>query len=641
VEHGELGEGRGAVQEGRRPLADRAIPSATALGLCVVALALRLWGLGDKPLWTDEAFSWFDYRHSLGEIVGARLNVHPPLYGVVMWAWMPLAGESEYALRLPSALLSVLVVPAVWRLGARLGGLPTAFVAAASMTVAPIGLSYAREARMYGVVMSQAALALLAADRFSRGRGRGRGGWAGVAAACAAAVLTHYTAVAVWAAAALRGLLGDPARPRPRRPGWLAAQAAVAALAFGWSVVLWSNRDAWANLVWLPWTGRTRRRDMALDWLSAMAALPTGPNGPGDTSAAQIVGVALFGMALALGVAAALRPGARRLGLPLLLLALAPPLAIALLEYQRPGWHIRFVLVGMPAALLLAALGATSLRGRLWPASGVLVVGLMAGQLWGFWLEWRKPAPASWRAVAAAVRADAAGSKVALGGVGSLASYYLQSIVPTHQRPVAIGRAPEEVAADLDRAVAGASVVWMAPHADALMDPGDLVGTLLNRYAVGREERDLGGLRVARIELRPGARIALGPPLRPAEAAFGDAVRLLGYAAERAGGAVALSLEMRVDARLPTDYKVFAHLLDGQARTIAQRDVVLLDAARRTTSQVEPGTRLRLELAIEGAADLLAGGRAIGVGLYEAGGAGARLALAPPAPEHRLVLPID
>jgi mannosyltransferase len=635
VEHGELGEGRGAVQEGRRPLADRAIPSATALGLCVVALALRLWGLGDKPLWTDEAFSWFDYRHGLGEIVGARLNVHPPLFGVVMWAWIPLAGESEYALRLPSALLSVLAVPAVWRLGARLGGLPTALVAAASMTIAPIGLSYGREARMYGLVMSQAAVALLAADRFSIGRAAG--GWTAVAAASAAAVLTHYTAVAAWAAAALRTLLGSSGQPRR----WLGAQAAVAAVGLAWSAVLWSSRDAWANLIWLPWTGRTRLRDMALDWLSAMAGLPTGPNGPGDTSAPQIGGIALFALALALGAAAALRDRARPLGLPLLLLALGPPLALALLEYQRPGWHVRFVLVGMPAALLLAAYGATRLRGRLWPASGLLVLGLVAGQLWGFWLEWRKPVPESWRAVAAAVRADAVPGKVALGGVGSLASYYLQPILPTRQRPVALGRAPEEVAADLDRAVAGASVVWMAPHSDALMDPGDLVGTLLNRYAVKREERDLGGLPVARLELRPGARVALGPPLRPAEATFGEAVRLLGYASERAGSSIALSLEMRVDGRLPTDYKVFAHLLDAQGRTIGQRDVVLLDAARRTTGQMEPGTRLRLELAIDGATEVLAAGRAVGVGLYEAAGAGARLALAPPAPEHRLVLPID
>jgi mannosyltransferase len=651
VEHGELGEGRGALQGGRRPLAERLAP----LLLCLVALALRLWGLGDKPLWTDEAFTWFDYRHSLAEILGARLNVHPPLFGVLMWAWMPLAGETEFSLRLPSALLSVVAVPALWRLGLRLGGPPTALLAAACMTVTPVALAYGREARMYGIVMSQSALALLVADRLAAHPTRQR--WLALATTCAAAILTHYTATATWAAAALASLGsprasplgvhltpthlwgrgGEAPSPTPQLPRWLLTNAAIAIVAALWAAILLSNRSSWQNLVWLPWTNRTRLRHMALDWLSSMAGLPTGPNGPADATLLHLAAIALVASLLATGTALAIKR--RDLSLPLL--ALAPPLALALLESQRPGWHIRFALVGLPAALLLAAHGATSLRGRLLPASALLAASVLTAHLAGFWTEWRKPVPESWRAAAAAIRQDPVQSKVALGGVGSLASYYLQPILPTHQRPVALGRAPEEVAADLNSAVAGASVVWVVPRADALMDPSDLVGTLLSRYAVKREERDLGGLPAARIELRPGARITLGPPLRPVEASFGDAVHLAGYASERTDGSIALSLEMRIERRLPADYKLFTHLLDAGGRTIAQRDVVLLDNAYRTTSQMEPGTRLRLELAIEGAPDVLAAGRAVGIGLYEAAGAGVRLPLTPPAPEHRLVLPLE
>jgi 4-amino-4-deoxy-L-arabinose transferase-like glycosyltransferase len=610
--------------------------------LCLVGLALRLWGLGDAALWVDESFTWTDYRQPLDLILGARLNVHPPAYGLLMHAWMPLGGEGEYALRLPAALLSTLVVPSVWRLGVRLGGTPTGWLAALLVAVAPLGLGFAREARMYGPLAAEAALVLLLADRIARRPGPAVR--AGLLAATAIALLTHYTAVAAWAAGGLRTL------PRSRRSvlGWVAAQALVGAVALAWALRLWANRDAWGGLVWLPWTGRTRLRDMALDWITAMAGLPVGPNGLGQ---GQLTGdgllrlglVALFAATLALGALAALRPGRRSLGLSLLLLALGPAAAIAALEYARPGWHVRFVLVGMPAALLLAALGATASRGRLWPLSAGLTAALVVGQLWGLALR-PPPDRESWRAVAALLRREAGPGHVALAGVGSLVGYYLEPVLPVRQRPVAIGRPPEEAAAELAGAVAGATVIWLVPRADPLLDPGDLIGTLLARQTARREEREVGGIPLSRIELRPGARIGLGPSLRPADALFGQAIRLAGYAAERVvdGGAatVELSVDLRVERPMAEDYKFFAHLLDAGGKTVAQRDVIVLDPLRRTTSQMEAGTRIRLELSIVGETEALASGRAVGVGIYQLQPPGARLPLAPPAAEHRLILPL-
>src|SRR5919204_2637261 len=170
--------------------------------LCLVGLWVRLSGLGDAALWVDESFTWWDYRHPVEQILGARLNVHPPAYGLLMHFWMPLAGESEYALRLPGALLSALAVPAVWRLGRRLGGRSTGLLAALLVAVAPVGLGFAREARMYGLLTAEAALALLVADRVALRPSRR--GWVGLFLAIVAGLLTHYTAVAAWAAAGLR-----------------------------------------------------------------------------------------------------------------------------------------------------------------------------------------------------------------------------------------------------------------------------------------------------------------------------------------------------------------------------------------------------------------------------------------------------
>jgi hypothetical protein len=212
------------------------------------------------------------------------------------------------------------------------------------------------------------------------------------------------------------------------------------------------------------------------------------------------------------------------------------------------------------------------------------------------------------------------------------------------QRPIALGRPPEEVAAELDARAGGRARVWLVPSRDPLLDPADLVGTTLARHAERRQDYEVGGLTLARLDLRAREPITLGPALKPLDATFGGAVHLVGYAAARASAAGApvadLSLDLRLERRLAEDYKLFAHLLDGDGQTVAQQDVLLTDPVGRPTSQLDPGTRLRVELAIAGPPDRVARGRTVGVGLYQLNPPGARLPLAPPAPEHRLILPL-
>src|SRR5262245_7571048 len=138
-----------------------------ASALCALALAVRLWGLGEPALWLDEAFSWGDARQPFGLIVGARVDVHPPLYYGLLHLWMPLAGEGEYALRLPSALLAVLATPAAWVLGRRLGpgGAFAGGLAAGLVALSPVAVGYAREARMYALALALGLVALAAGER--------------------------------------------------------------------------------------------------------------------------------------------------------------------------------------------------------------------------------------------------------------------------------------------------------------------------------------------------------------------------------------------------------------------------------------------------------------------------------------------
>jgi uncharacterized membrane protein len=66
--------------------------------------------------------------------------------------WIALLGQSEMAVRLPTAFASILNLPLLAALATRLFNRPTALVATALLAVAPLEIWYAQEARMYMLV---------------------------------------------------------------------------------------------------------------------------------------------------------------------------------------------------------------------------------------------------------------------------------------------------------------------------------------------------------------------------------------------------------------------------------------------------------------------------------------------------------
>jgi uncharacterized membrane protein len=82
-----------------------------------------------------------------------RGDVHPPLWYMVEWFTTRLFGQSEFALRLPAAILSIISVLLLWRVALALGmDRRTAFVAGLLAAVMPMGIYYGQEARMYALL---------------------------------------------------------------------------------------------------------------------------------------------------------------------------------------------------------------------------------------------------------------------------------------------------------------------------------------------------------------------------------------------------------------------------------------------------------------------------------------------------------
>lgn len=131
----------------------------------VVGVALRLFNLGARPLWYDEAgTSWMASLPFDRMVAATAADTHPPLYLALEWLTVGQFGASPAALRWPSALASIGSLWLAWRLAQRLKLPPAAALAGSAMTaLAPFQIHFAQEARMYSLVQFLFLAGVLAA----------------------------------------------------------------------------------------------------------------------------------------------------------------------------------------------------------------------------------------------------------------------------------------------------------------------------------------------------------------------------------------------------------------------------------------------------------------------------------------------
>ncbi|MGB7049988.1 MAG: glycosyltransferase family 39 protein [Acidimicrobiales bacterium] len=138
----------------------------------VVGTGIRL----DVPrgLWLDEAISVSEARMPYLAMIHrlATSDVHPPLYFSILWLSGRLIGFGDFAVRVPSIIFGVLLIPLVYLLGKEAYDRKTGAVAAVIVSVAPYVLWYSQEARMYELLMVFGVICLWAQLRILH-----HGGW--------------------------------------------------------------------------------------------------------------------------------------------------------------------------------------------------------------------------------------------------------------------------------------------------------------------------------------------------------------------------------------------------------------------------------------------------------------------------------
>lgn len=276
------------------------------LAVILLGATLRFINLGGKVYWHDEAYTslWLsghntghlaDYIFREGEAGTADLRKyqqlypgrglpyvlmslavenpqHVPLYYSLLWLWAHLIGDSVAALRLFSAVVSVLALPLMYWLGRELfGSERVGWVAAALLAVSPYHVLYAQEARPYSlwtVTILASTLGLLWAVRSGRRRV-----WLMYAALAAAGLYTHLLFLmvlavhGVWVVAGAGKRPGRAALREYSRAGLLALAAFLPWVA----VILWRWSTLYETYLWLARV--TARQFSVRYWLLGLGSL--------------------------------------------------------------------------------------------------------------------------------------------------------------------------------------------------------------------------------------------------------------------------------------------------------------------------------------------------------------------------------
>jgi hypothetical protein len=164
-------------------------PAAIVFG----ALVMRFLLLGSESLWGDEAYSWFLARAELVEVWadGGNDLHHPPLYYTVLHLAMRMS-DSEWMLRLPSAIASTATVGLVFLTANRLTRRSVALLASILSALSPLDIWYAQEARHAALGTMLFMLAVYGLVR------RDRIGWVIATSGLFLGVFTYYIVLVAW-----------------------------------------------------------------------------------------------------------------------------------------------------------------------------------------------------------------------------------------------------------------------------------------------------------------------------------------------------------------------------------------------------------------------------------------------------------
>lgn len=568
--------------------------------LVLAAFALRVYRLDSQALRGDEAFALLFAQQPLGEMLPslATTEPHPPLYYATLHLWTSLLGQGEFAARFWSVLMSILMVPMIYRLGVTLCGAKVGWLAALLGAINPFLIWHGQDVRMYSML---ACLGLGSVLLFSLALERRSGEkklWIGYLILTLGALYVHYFSLFILAVENLICFCLCLWNWRHLLRRWVVTQAIIAVLYGPW--LLYTGQFM---------AGHTKDWIKPVDLLSFLrrflVVYSLGTSVPKDH--ANLL-VWVFVLAFLLGCYGLIRLP-REKAIPLGMYLFLPTVGTWLISLLRPIFDERYLIIVAPAYGLFLALGLGVLFrwvGK-WPgrlvqsfaplgAGGLFLALMLASSGYSLFNYFHVPAYAKspdWRALAATLRQQTAPGDLVIHNYPDPAlQYYLQDDLPLIVLPASVPVDPVATAETLAKLAAEHPRLWLVPQLSTQWDATGFVERWLDRHC-DRVHRVAVGSLALQLYLTPPTFLS---QMTPVNARLGDKVELAGYrlgtdvASPQSGilttapnTALRLTLYWRALAPMETSYTVFTHLLDDEGQLWAQKDNLPVRGSYPTT----------------------------------------------------------
>ncbi len=135
---------------------------------------LRFYRLNSIGLWFDEIMTVYRSNSDLGRVIASTTDTHfPPGYYLMMLGWLKLVGLSDFTLRVPSVIFSILSIYYVYRLAKEMFGEKIGLCAAFFVSISAYDINYAQDAKMYSICWCFATASLFYLLRYTRTEHKG------------------------------------------------------------------------------------------------------------------------------------------------------------------------------------------------------------------------------------------------------------------------------------------------------------------------------------------------------------------------------------------------------------------------------------------------------------------------------------
>ena len=604
--------------------------------IILIGLALRVYHLGYRPLWDDEAFTVLIMASDIRQIALAAVrDTFPPLHYYILNVMMMTMGWSEFAIRYASLTGSVLAIPVIHHLGKRLVSRQAGLWAALVMAFSPFSIYFAQEARAYSWMVLTSLLSVYAFARvISSLSTEGRANldrWAVFACASAAMLYTHFLSLWVLVVEGLYFLWFWLKRRQGFR-AWAGAHVAIGFLFLPWLLLLLGigaggdgkshagvrqlggiETDApIASLLWIWQEGRTTHGAISLaDTLrQALVSFTIGDFVPSSWELVLALGFVIIALLGLVGLILQREQEgmsdeekhASAFPYPVLFLLLYTLLPVLLSYFvafptSRPHWA-KYFMMALPAYTLLVGIGLAYLRRWQWMLA-ILGAGFVIGaSMFALYNYFENPvyARADIRPGVRYLEAFSSPNDALLINTPRSSSpfwYYFHGDLP-HYSPDQIDESRLKEIAE------GHAGLWVVQNRPVGFDPDQKIERWLTHHTY-RTFTDWVGQLVFRYYSMP---TKTGPALQEDfehPVFFGNNVALQGYrlGVETSGRAQVVQLDLVWEARveMDEDYMVGARIVDGEGQVWGQTNSAPLGNFRPTV-RWQPGEIVRDHLGL-------------------------------------------